>query len=148
MEPRLNELLHVNKNLWCKCCIMVLCYFKTFKFEILTSKQHFSQLVSEKAISANLGLKVKFTIVLTFLYWLFRGLFCVIITGPWSKSSKYRLLPSSKNPHFQNEVKCTTFHVKWKAEHLTSFWYRGLGNSEMTYLLSSSYWINFGLNLL
>ena len=112
MEPRLNELLHVNKNLWCKCCLMVLCYFKTFKFEILTSKQHFSQLVSEKAISANLGLKVQFTIVLTFLHWLFRGLFCVIIIGPWSKSSKYRPLPSSKNSHFQNEAKCTTFLVK------------------------------------
>ena len=113
MEPRLNELLHVNKNLWCKCCPMVLCYFKTFKFEILTSKQHFSQLVSEKAISANLGLKVQFIIVWTFLHWLFRGLFCVIIIGPWSKSFNYRPLPSSKNPHFQNEAKCTTFHVKW-----------------------------------
>ena len=147
MKPRLNELLHVNKNLWCKCCLMVLCYFKTFKFEILMSKQHFSQLVSEKAISANLGLKVQFTIVLTFLHWLFRGLLCVIIIGPWSKK-KYRPLPSSKNPHFENEAKCTTFHVKWKGEHLTSFWYRGLRNSEMAYLLSSSYWINLGLNLL
>ena len=49
-------------------------------------------------------------------------------------------LPSSKNPHFQNETKCTTFHVKMsficmrmkiisisKAKHLTSFWYGGLG---------------------
>ena len=25
---------------------------------------------------------------------------------------RYRLLPSSKNPHFQNEAKCTTFLVK------------------------------------
>ena len=51
-------------------------------------------------------------------------------------------LPSSKNPHFQNETKCTTFHVKMrficmrmkiisisKAEHLTSFWYGGLGGT-------------------
>ena len=42
----------------------------------------------------------------------------------------YRPLPSSKNPDFQNEAKCTTFLVKMsficmrsisKAEHLTSF---------------------------
>ena len=43
-----------------------------------------------------------------------------------------RPLPSSENPHFQNEAKCTNFHVKMsficmriisisKAEHLTSF---------------------------
>ena len=51
-------------------------------------------------------------------------------------------LPSSKNPHFQNETMCTTFHVKMrficmrmkiisisKAEHLTSFWYGGLGGT-------------------
>ena len=51
-----------------------------------------------------------------------------------------RPLPSSKNPHFQNEAKCTAFLGKWvlfawewriisisKAEHLTSFWYRGPG---------------------
>ena len=48
--------------------------------------------------------------------------------------------PSSKNSHFENEAKCTTFLVKMsficvrmkmisilKAEHLTSFWYRGPG---------------------
>ena len=48
-------------------------------------------------------------------------------------------LSSSKNPHFQNEAKRTTFLVTMsficmrmkiislsKAEHLTSFWYRGL----------------------
>ena len=51
-----------------------------------------------------------------------------------------RPLPSSKNPHFQNEAKCTSFLVKMsfictrmknhlhiKAEHLTSFSYRGSG---------------------
>ena len=51
-----------------------------------------------------------------------------------------RPLPSSKNSHFQNEAKCTTFVVKvslsaweWKiisipkAEQLTSFWSRGPG---------------------
>ena len=49
-------------------------------------------------------------------------------------------LPSSKDPHFQNETKCTTFHVRFicmrmkiisisKAEHLTSFWYGGLGGT-------------------
>ena len=32
--------------------MMVLFYLKTFKFDILMSKQHFPQLVSEKAISA------------------------------------------------------------------------------------------------
>ena len=42
-----------------------------------------------------------------------------------------RPLPSSKNPHFQNEARCTTFLVKMsfisisKAEHLPSFWNRG-----------------------
>ena len=49
--------------------------------------------------------------------------------------------PSSKNPHFENEARCTTFSVwKWvlfawewkmisisKAEHLPSFWNRGPG---------------------
>ena len=53
---------------------------------------------------------------------------------------KNRPLPSSKDPHFQNEAKCTTFLVKMsficmrmkyhfisKAVHLTSFWYRGPG---------------------
>ena len=51
-----------------------------------------------------------------------------------------RPLLSSKNPHFQNEATCTTVLVKmsficmrmkiisiWKAEHLTSFPYRGPG---------------------
>ena len=62
-----------------------------------------------------------------------------------------RLLPSSKNPHFQNEANCTAFLVKmsfirmrmknhfiWKAEHLTSFSCRGpgeLGNGLWSYLL-------------
>ena len=49
-----------------------------------------------------------------------------------------RPLLNSKNPHFQNEAKCTTFLVEMsstcmrmkivsvsKVEHLTSFWYRG-----------------------
>ena len=44
-------------------------------------------------------------------------------------------LPSSKNPHFQNEAewKWVLFAWEWKiiciskAEHLTSFWYRGPG---------------------
>ena len=54
-----------------------------------------------------------------------------------------RPLPSSKNPHFQNEAKCATFLVReWiiisssKAEHLTSFWYRcpgKLGNGLFYY---------------
>ena len=52
----------------------------------------------------------------------------------------YRALPSSKNPHFQNEARCTAFLWKpvlfaweWKmislskAEHLNSFWNRGSG---------------------
>ena len=51
-----------------------------------------------------------------------------------------RPLPSSKNPHFQNEPSPQSFFWKWvlfawewkiisisKAEHLTSFWYRGPG---------------------
>ena len=58
----------------------------------------------------------------------------------WLKSLANRPLPSSKNPHFQNEAKCTTFLVKInfvcsgvrivfisKAGHLTSFWKRGPG---------------------
>ena len=61
---------------------------------------------------------------------------------PWERGC--RPLTSSKNPHFQNEAKWPTFHVKMsftcmrmkitsisKAEHLTSFWCRGpegLGN--------------------
>ena len=61
----------------------------------------------------------------------------------WFRSQKKlpnRPLLSSKNPHFRNEAKCTAFlmkmsfiWVKWKfiskskAEHLTSFWYRGPG---------------------
>ena len=51
-----------------------------------------------------------------------------------------RPLPSSKNPHFQDEARCTTFLVKmsfaweWKmiflskAEQLPSFWDRGPGD--------------------
>ena len=60
---------------------------------------------------------------------------------PYSKSKFVnRSLPSSKNPHFQNEARCTTFLVKMsfiytrmkndsisKAEHLPSFWNRGPG---------------------
>ena len=52
-----------------------------------------------------------------------------------------RPLPSSGNPHFQNEAKCTAFLVlclheirEWKiifkskvSEHLALFWYRGPG---------------------
>ena len=51
-----------------------------------------------------------------------------------------RPLPSSENPHFQNEARCTPFLWKWvlftwewkiisisKAEHLSSFWSRGPG---------------------
>ena len=57
-----------------------------------------------------------------------------------------RPLPSSKNPHFQNEGKCTTFLVKmtlftweWKiviilkADHSTSFCYRGPKDSEIAH---------------
>ena len=54
------------------------------------------------------------------------------------EDSNNRPLPSSKNPHFQSEAKCTEneFYLhesEWKiisiskAEHLTSSWYRGLG---------------------
>ena len=37
-----------------------------------------------------------------------------IVQNPWNRiePSSNRALPSSKNPHFQNEVKCTTFRVK------------------------------------
>ena len=55
-------------------------------------------------------------------------------------SQTNRPLPSSKNPHFQNEARCTTFLMKmslfaweWKmisiskAEQLPSFWNRGPG---------------------
>ena len=63
-----------------------------------------------------------------------------------------RPLPSSKNPHFQNEAKCTTFLVKmsfictweWKIisiskdEHL--FWYRDPGNSEIARDASHTSW--------
>ena len=50
------------------------------------------------------------------------------IMGNWKIEN--RPFPSSKNPDFQNEAKCTTFLVKMsficmrsisKAEHLTSF---------------------------
>ena len=57
-------------------------------------------------------------------------------------------LLSSKNPHFHNGAKSSTFLVKMsficmrlkiisisKAEHLTSFWWTGLGNSEIAYWL-------------
>ena len=37
-------------------------------------------------------------------------------------NKRNRPLPSSKNPHFQNEAKCTTFLVK-----MSLIWYRGLG---------------------
>ena len=53
----------------------------------------------------------------------------------WELGALNRPLASSKNPHFQNEAKCTTFLVKMsfirmrmkiifisKAENLTSFW--------------------------
>ena len=59
---------------------------------------------------------------------------------------KNRPLPSSKNPHFQNEGKCTTVLVKmtlftweWKivtitkAGHSTSFWYSGPKDSEIAH---------------
>ena len=49
--------------------------------------------------------------------------------------------PSSKNPHFQNEARCTIFLVKMSficiADHLPSFWNRGpgeLGNSLLSLL--------------
>ena len=52
-----------------------------------------------------------------------------------------RSLPSSKNPHFQNEARCTIFLVKMSficiADHLPSFWNRGpgeLGNSLLSLL--------------
>ena len=62
-----------------------------------------------------------------------------------------RPLPSSKNPRFQNEARCTTFLVKMsdrkmisisKAEHLPSFWNRGpgeLGNGLLALDLISSF---------
>ena len=33
-------------------------------------------------------------------------------TLPWEPAHANRPLPSSKNPHFENEAKCTTFPVK------------------------------------
>ena len=49
--------------------------------------------------------------------------------------------PSSKNPYFQNEARCTIFLVKMSfisiADHLPSFWNRGpgeLGNSLLSLL--------------
>ena len=70
----------------------------------------------------------------------------VILLWPSIFLSFNRPLPSSKNPHYQNEAKSTIFLVKMsficmrmknhfisKAEHLTSFWYRGPGNSELAY---------------
>ena len=61
-----------------------------------------------------------------------------------------RPLPSSKNSHFQNEARCTTFLWKWvlfawewktisisKAEHVPLFWNRGrgeLGNGVLWYI--------------
>ena len=45
-------------------------------------------------------------------------------------------LPSSTNPRFQNEAKCTTFLVKIsKAEHLTSFWCKGPGTRKLLFLV-------------
>ena len=69
-----------------------------------------------------------------------------------------RPLPSSKNPHFQNEARCTTFLVKMsficmrmkmisisKAEHLPSFWHRGPGETRKWpigfYLSCYDYWL-------
>ena len=73
---------------------------------------------------------------------------CRIHSGTcmWGNSLSYflhtpnRPLPSSKNPHFQNEAKCTNLSCEnefclqgkkiisiSKAELLTSFWYRGPG---------------------
>ena len=50
-------------------------------------------------------------------------------------------LPSSKDPHFQNEARCTIFLAKMSficiADHLPSFWNRGpgeLGNSLLSLL--------------
>ena len=45
-----------------------------------------------------------------------------------------RPLPSSTNPHLQNEAKCITIS---KAEHLTSFWYRGPGELGIGLLVNS-----------
>ena len=76
--------------------------------------------------------------------------------------SPQAFLPSSKNPQFQNESRCTTFLVKLsficmrmknisisKAEHLTSFWWRGPGELRngllwyisYSYPISSQGWI-------
>ena len=61
----------------------------------------------------------------------------IVIPGAYQMN---RPLPSSKNPHFRNEARCTTFLVnmsfiawEWKmisiskAEHLPLFWNRGPG---------------------
>ena len=74
--------------------------------------------------------------------------FCLYLWGSFScltacdmlRLGCNRLLPSSKNPHLQNEARCTAFLVKmsfiWmrmkndsilKAVHLPSFWSRGPG---------------------
>ena len=38
--------------------------------------------------------------------------FCMYLANRDSESCWNRPLPSSKNPHFQNEARCTTFPVK------------------------------------
>ena len=63
-----------------------------------------------------------------------------VLHAHFAQSSRVnRPLPSSKNPHFQNETRCSTFLVKMSficlkmkmisistAEHLPSFWNRSL----------------------
>ena len=58
-----------------------------------------------------------------------------LISHRWWSSSN-RPFPSSPGPLYQNEVRCSW---EWKiisiskVEHLTSFWYRGQGNSKIAY---------------
>ena len=61
-------------------------------------------------------------------------------------------LPSSKDPHFQNEARCTIFLAKMSficiADHLPSFWNRGPENSEMAYYRYCLSWSSSSLWLL
>ena len=58
----------------------------------------------------------------------------ITCVGACRKIKIHSPLPSSKNPHFQNEAKCTTLFVKisfiYVRGKITSFWYRGPGNSK------------------
>ena len=62
------------------------------------------------------------------------------------KIKKHSPLPSSKNPHFQNEAKCTILFVKISficvRGKITLFWYRGQGNSKKKIITGQRYFKN------